>query len=197
MTEPSAQAHADPWDAVLAYLTAPAGERPIPLPRAPGDTRPTPMIGRGHPFTALPGTIRCRKHRAIAHRRLYAVTFDSEQPFPAHWWWLIAAEEQEDGWVARRGAGGAGDGPSRSDPWVNLAGWWGHDRFYAGGEILAGENVTAVRLNSRDGEVLEDDTAAGVVLFLAARALELPVTLELLDAHGQLVASQLELDMPR
>lgn len=195
MTEPDAQRHADPWEAILADLTATGGERSTP-PRPAKDTRPTPMIGRGHPFTALPDTIRCLKHRSIAHRRLYAVSFDSQQPFPAQWQWLIAAEEHEDGWVALGGAGGAGDGPERSDPWVNLAGWWDQDRFYAGGEILAGDNVKTVRLHTRDGVVLEDDSESGIVLFLADRTVEVPVALEMLDATGRVLATHAALGLP-
>jgi hypothetical protein len=86
--------------------------------------------------------------------------------------------------------------PSRTEPWVNLAGWWGPDRFYAGGEVLSADDITHVRLTTRDGIVLEDDTKAGIVLFLTARTVELPVTLELLDTTGQVVASQLALGMP-
>ncbi len=195
MTEPSPRGHPDPWDAVVADLTVPAAERPKP-PTAP-DTRPRPSVSRGHPFSAHPETIRCLKNRAIAGRRLYAVTFESQQPFPAQWRWLIAAEQEDHGWVAKGGAGGAGEGPRRNEPWVNLAGWWGPNRFYAGGELLSDQPISRVRLTSRDGTVLEDDTEAGVVLFLTDRTIDLPVTLELRDNAGQIRASQLELDMPR
>jgi hypothetical protein len=138
-------------------------------------------VSRGHPFSAIPDTIRCLKQRAIAGRRLYEVTFESQQPSPAQWQWLIAAEQEDHGWVARGGAGGAGESPRRNEPWVNLAAWWGPDRFYAGGEVLSDQPIARVRLTSRDGTMLEDDTEAGVVLFLTDRTIDLPVTLELCD----------------
>ncbi len=194
MPEPSPQGYPDPWDAIVADLTAPAAELPTP-PTAP-DTRPRPVVNRGRPFSAHSETIRCLKQRAIAGRRLYAITFDSQQPFPAQWRWLIAAEEEDHGWVASGGAGGAGEGPRRNEPWVNLAGWWGPNRFYAGGEVLSDQHISRVRLTTRDGITLEDDTEAGVVLFLADRSIELPVTLELLDDAGQARASQLALELP-
>jgi hypothetical protein len=195
MTEPSPRGHPDPWEAVVADLTALAAERPTP-PTAP-DTRPRPSVSRGHPFSAIPDTILCLKQRAIAGRRLYAVTFESQQPFPSQWRWLIAAEQEDHGWVASGGAGGAGEGPRRNEPWVNLAGWWGPNRFYAGGEVLSDQPISRVRLTSRDGTRLDDDTEAGVVLFLTDRTIDLPVTLELRDDADQVRASQLELEMPR
>lgn len=194
MTEPRPRGHTDPWDAVVADLTAPGAEPPTPI--VP-DIRPRPSVRRGHPFSALPDTIRCVKQRAIAGRRLYAVTFESRQPFPAQWRWLIAAEEEDDGWVARGGAGGAGEGPRHDEPWVNLAGWWGPDRFYAGGDVLTDQPISRVRLTSRNGTTLEDNTEAGVVLFLTDRTIDLPVTLELRDDADQVRASQLALEMPR
>jgi hypothetical protein len=194
MTEPSPHGHPNSWDAVLADLTAAAGQRPAPPTAA--DTRPRSTVSRGHPFSAIPDTIRCLKQRAIAGRRLYEVTFESQQPSPAQWQWLIAAEQEDHGWVARGGAGGAGESPRRNEPWVNLAAWWGPDRFYAGGEVLSDQPIARVRLTSRDGTMLEDDTEAGVVLFLTDRTIDLPVTLELCDNADQVRASQLELDIP-
>jgi hypothetical protein len=186
-------AHSDPWKAVLADLTAPAAEDATHTPRH--GTVPTPTIRRGHPFTARAESIRCLKERTIAHRRLYAVSFDHQSPSPQHWRWLISVEEDDTGWVARGGAGGAGDSPQKSEPWVNLAGWWGRDRFCAGGDILFGDEVASVRLTTRDGVILEDDTDSDLVLFLTDRTVEVPVTLELLGADGHVVATQLEFDV--
>jgi len=195
MPDPTRRGHADPWDAVLADLAASATEPPAPPTGSPS-TRPT-LVTRGHGFSARPETIRRVKERAIVRRRLYAVEFDSDQPFPAHWRWLIAAEEEDHGWVARGGAGGAGDAPQRSEPWINIAGWWGTARFYAGGEVLSHQPISRVRLTTRDGSTLEDDTGGNVVLFLTDHSIELPVTLELFGDSGQVLASQLALDLPR
>jgi hypothetical protein len=190
------QIHADPWDAIVGDLTSRAASGSGP-PAGSDDGTPVPRVSRGRHFSAIVESVRCRKERAIQGRRFYAVIFDSEQPFPAHWHWLIAAEQHDDGWIATGGAGGAGAGRQRDRAWVNLAGWWGQDRFYAGGEIVSGPNIARVRLTTRDGTVLEDDTDTGVVLFLTDHAVELPVTLELLDATGQVVARQLDLEVPR
>lgn len=119
-----------------------------------------------------------------------------EQASGMPWRWLIGAEQDDSGWTARGGAGGGGDAPKRDQPWVNLAGWWNRDRFYAGGEVLSEQPVEQVRLTARDGTTLHDDTEAGVVLFLTDHELELPVTLELLDDRGHILGSQLELDLP-
>ena len=179
----------DPWNAVVADITAPAAQ-PAAI-RTPDHRRPTPTIG-GRPFTARADSIRCLKERAIAGRRLYAVSFD-DQHGNAHIW-LAGVEEDQTGWAVRGGAGGGGHPPQRSEPWVNLAGWWGTDRFYAGGQVLAAENVHSVRLTTRDGTILDDDTEGGVVLFLTARTVEVPVVLELRDIDDRTIATQLALD---
>lgn len=85
----------------------------------------------------------------------------------------------------------------RDKPSVDLAGWWGPDRFYAGGDVLTDQPISRVRLTSRNGTTLKDNTEAGVVLFLTDRTIDLPVTLELRDDAGQVLASQLALEMPR
>jgi len=154
-------------------------------------------VKRGPPVFGTPGTIRCVKQRAIAGRRLYAVTFESRQPFPAQWRWLIAAEEDDDDWVARGGAGRARKGP-RARQTLGRSRWLGGpDRFYAGGDVLIDQPISRVRLTSRHGTTLKDNTEAGVVLFLTDRTIDLPVTLELRDDAGQVLASQLALEMPR
>lgn len=163
----------------------------------PTDPRPTPAIVRGHPFTAGHDSIRCLKQRAIAHRRLYLVSFEDQQPAATQWRWLISVDETDAGWITRRGAGGGGDAPHRDHPWINLAGWWGTNRFCAGGELLSGDEVAAVRLTTHDGTILDDDTEAGIVLFLTDRTIEVPVGLELLDGSGRVVAHQVAFDMPR
>jgi hypothetical protein len=142
-----------PWEAIVSDLMAPTARRARPGMK-PSGGRPTPAISRGHPFSAERNSICCRKERAIADRRLYAVSFESSQPYPAEWLWLVAGERHDDGWVAVGGAGGAGPAPQRDRPWVNLAGWWGEGRFYARGEVLSGPEVAGVRAISADGIVM-------------------------------------------
>ncbi|MBV8941086.1 MAG: hypothetical protein JO240_05110 [Solirubrobacterales bacterium] len=118
------------------------------------------------------------------------MSFEDQHGLPYRW--LIAAEEHEDGWRAVGGAGGGGEAPHRARPWINLAGSWGSDRSCASGHLLEADDFRSMRLTTRDGVVLEDDTIGGVVLFLANRPVERPVVLELRDSS---VATQLDLDV--
>src|ERR1039458_10848501 len=62
-----------------------------------------------------------------------------------------------------RGEGGAGDTPTRSTPWVNLAGGDGGDHFYAGGRIDdGGVDIACVQLRFADERSLEDDSDEGI-----------------------------------
>jgi hypothetical protein len=90
----------------------------------------------------------------------------------------------------RGGAGGAGDEPERSTPWVNLAGGGWPDQFYAGGRIAdAGVAIARVELRFADGLVLEDDADQGVALFITENHVRPPSTVALLDNAGNEVAS--------
>ncbi len=93
------------------------------------------------------------------------------------------------GWRVRGGAGGAGDEPQRSTPWVNLAGGGWPDQFYAGGRIHdPGIDIARVELRFPSGLTLQDDTDAGVVLFITAQTVEMPATLAMLDRAGDDIA---------
>jgi hypothetical protein len=185
---------ADPWDAVLAHLTRPADGAPATRP-APG-TRPVAVVRSERPYTAKPDTIRLLKQRGIDDRRLYAVTFEDDGPYGPHLDFIGVERDEAGSWSVRGRAGGAGQPPQRDEPWVNLAGWWGHGRFYAGGQVLGTDRAHSVRLSSRDGTSLEDDTEAGIVLFIADHELELPVTLEIRDHTGHTIASRLDFELP-
>jgi hypothetical protein len=173
--------------AILEHLAWRPAEQE-PLRRSGGAARPVPRVG-GKPFAADPATVRFLKERGIPGRRLFAVTFDDEQG--QRWFWLVAAERDQTGtWVAHGGAGGSGHGPEPDEPWVNLAGWWAPGRFYAGGQLLAASaDVARVRLRCAKGVELEDDTDGGVVLFLTDRRTDTPVTVEICNCEGQVVAS--------
>jgi hypothetical protein len=94
------------------------------------------------------------------------------------------------GWRVRGGAGGAGSTPRRSTPWVNLGGGGWPDQFYAGGRIdTAGLDVARIELRFADGLTLEDDTDAGVALFITGETVEMPATVALLDQAGNDVAT--------
>jgi hypothetical protein len=185
---------ADPWDAVLAHLTRPADRAPATRP-APG-TRPVAVARSGRPYTAKPETIRLLKERASNDRRLYAVTFDDDGRYGSHLEFVGVEQNDTGSWKISGAAGGAGTPPHRDKPWINLAGWWGANRFCAGGQVLGTNDAHSVRLTSRDGTTLEDDTDAGIVLFIADRELQLPVTLEMRDHTGHTIASQLDFETP-
>lgn len=128
------------------------------------------------------------KERGVPDRRLYAVTFDDEHRY--RWFWLVAAERDRTGdWAAFGVAGGSGQIPQRSDPWLNFAGSWGQGRLYAGGEIhTAGASIGQVHLTLVDGTQLADDAQADVALFLSDQVAE-PATVHIYDTNGQLLAT--------
>lgn len=179
-----------PRQAILEHLVGrrgrPAVQRTV---RGTGGlAQPVVLVG-GAPFVADPDSVRFLKERGIPGRRLFAVAFDDERG--ERWFWLVGAEQDETGaWLARGGAGGSGLSPERVEPWVNLAGWWGLEGFYAGGEVKpAGADVARVRLRCANEVELEDDADGGVVLFLTDRAAQTPVTVEICDSNGNILGS--------
>ncbi|MGI8556689.1 MAG: hypothetical protein ACR2ND_00005 [Solirubrobacteraceae bacterium] len=187
-------ANLDPRGVIIEHLAQPsAGQPPArrPPPR-PGDLPMRPVASfavSGNPFTADRTTIQFVKERGIPDRRLYAVTFDDEQH--ESWFWLVAAErDRTDNWIAVDVAGGSGQDPQRSKPWLNLCGSWGQGRLYAGGEIhTAGANVGEVRLTLADGTQLTDDAQADVALFLSDQVAAEPATVDIYDTNGHLLAT--------
>lgn len=102
---------ADPWQAVVAHLVAPAGQRiddRITEPEARHG--PVPVVYAGKPYAARPDSIECLE-RGTGDRRLFAVAFADASG--NQWSYLIAAERAGDGWVADGVAGGS-DGPPPS-----------------------------------------------------------------------------------
>ncbi len=186
-------ANLDPRRAIIEHLTQPSAGRLVrPAAPRPGDLpmRPVASFGvSGNPFTADRTTIQFVKERSIHGRRLYAVTFDDEQH--ESWFWLIAAERDPTGnWTAVDVAGGSGQSPQRSQPWLDLCGSWGQGRLYAGGEICtAGASVGVVRLTLADGTQLTDDAQADVALFLSDQVAAEPATVDIYDTNGHLLAT--------
>ena len=146
-------------------------------------------------FRADMSTLRCLKCRSSARRRVYFLTFDAGIPHlgpGTHpFTWLLPLELGADGqWRAIGGAGGAGGVPPRAQPWVNLAGGYGGDLFYAGGHIDgAGADVSQVRIVFADGLVLTDASQDGVAVFIADQQVVMPSTVELYDRAGALVGA--------
>ena len=145
-------------------------------------------VVRGMPFRAQRDTIEFLKERGEQDRRLFAVRCDDEDG--RGWFWLVAAERDERGvWQAHGVAGGSGDVPHRSEPWLNFCGAWGKERLYGGGQIHdAGVALSRVRLTLEGGRLLDDDADRGVALFAAVED-SAPERIELFDAAGHLAGS--------
>ncbi len=158
-------AESDPRPGIIELLSQPAARRTRTV--SPERVGPIAAVVHGNPVSADPATIAFLKARGTNQRKLFAVTFDDESG--RSWFSLVAAERDAEGsWVAHGVACAGGDIPQRSSPWLNLAGQWGKDRFYAGGQIhTAGAAVAKVRLTLEDGTELEDDAEGNVALFVA------------------------------
>jgi hypothetical protein len=158
-------AESDPRPAIIELLSQPAAHRTKTV--SPERVGPVASVVQGNPVSADPATIVFLKARGTSQRKLFAVTFDNENG--RSWFSLVAAERDAEGsWVAHGVAHARGDIAERSSPWLNLAGQWGRNRFYAGGQIhTAGAAVGKVRLTLEDGTELEDDAEGDLALFVA------------------------------
>ncbi len=72
-------------------------------------------------------------------------------------------------------------------PWVNLAGGYGGDLFYAGGQIDRRGHRSRPG-SFADGRFLEDDAEHDVALFITDDAVLMPSPVVLLDVEGAEVA---------
>lgn len=163
-------AESDPRPAIIELLTRPTARRTVPPERVGAASEPVGPVAsvvHGNPVSADPATIAFLKVRGTNQRKLFAVTFDDGSG--RSWFALVAAERNAEGsWVPHGVAYASGDVLQRSSPWLNLAGQWGGDRFYAGGQIhTAGAAVGKVRLTLEDGSELEDDAEENLALFVA------------------------------
>ncbi len=186
---------ADPRQAVIEHLIAPAGERIGSGARQAGaPAGPVPVVYAGKPYVARLDSIEIRKERGVDDRRLFAVAFNDISG--NRWSYLVAAERKGDGWVAHGVAGGS-DGPMTSrrssgsgTPSIDIYGQWGADRLYVGGELDPGAAVVGnVRLTFSDGTQVTDDGEYGVALFVGPRGAG-PATVEVFDEHGDLLVSR-------
>lgn len=182
----STVAESDPRPTIIELLSQPAADRTQTASRERAG--PVASVVHGNPVWANPGTIAFLKARGTSQRKLFAVTFDDESG--GSWFSLVAAERDAEGsWVAHRVAYARGNIAERSSPWLNLAGQWGKDRFYAGGQIhTAGEVVGKVRLILEDGTELEDDAEGNLALFVANHDAA-PATVTIYGTDGRRLAS--------
>jgi len=133
-------------------------------------------------------TMQFLKERGIPHRQVHAVVFDTAEGRRMRFTCYLVQDDAGD-WRVDGGAGGSADGaPVRADPSVNLGGGGWPASFYAGGVVVDnGLDVARVRLIAANGTIMEDTVDAGVVLFVTAQRVELPLQAELYDRDGQMV----------
>jgi len=186
-------AASDPEQAILQELAGPVGVW------EPGGTSPggiqSGIVRGGNAQRADLATVRFVKHRQSERRHLYFVTFDGTHPrlgpgvISFHYAYPVEPDPG-GGWRVFGGAGGAGEMPRRSTPWVNLGGGGWPDRFYAGGLVdHAGAEIAAIELRFANGITLSDDTEHGVALLITDQCVELPATAALLDEARTVVAT--------
>jgi hypothetical protein len=169
-----------PEDAIREWLTDPGLKSP--------DRAPLPL-------RVLADTIRLVKSRGGPARQISYLTCDADGGLRGteSWHWTVVASRGASGsWSVQGVAGGGGVGalPQRRVPWANLGGNWGRDGFRAGGTVEdAGKNVSRVRLTDARGRPFDDTVDDGVVLFMSEEPVSMPMHVDLLDAYGDVVAS--------
>ena len=185
----------DAREAVIELLVAPApwldSESPAAGDPGAGGWRARALPGK--PYVAKRETIEIIKERGDADRRLFATTF-----LDLHgngWSYLVAAERCDDRWSAHDVAGGS-DRPGqatnrRPGPTVDVFGQWGPGVLYVGAEVRSDREgaVATVRLTLADGTEMTEDAVGGIALFVARYGIE-PDTVQMLDAHGAVLATQ-------
>lgn len=177
--------------AILAHLARPAGRWEPTGSSAGGWQAGSYSDGSG--FQADMSTVRFLKSRHAGQRSAHYVTFRGKLPRHGdrtlRLGYIFAIEHGTDGCRIVGDAGGAGDAPIRSRPWVNLAGGHANDHFWAGGEIeRAGADIARVQLRFADGHVVEDDATNNVAVFIVNEPVRTPATIVLLDRDGTSLA---------
>lgn len=136
-------------------------------------------------------TLRFIKERMLPGRIAYIAIFENEQGNEV--FFTCYVEQNAAGnWQFRGAAGdgimGSNPGPIMERAWANLSGGGMPDHFYAGGFVADhGQGVAHVRLIAKCGTVVEDDIEDGMVLFLTAQPMDLPIQAELYDSAGSLI----------
>jgi hypothetical protein len=182
----------DPEQVILDDLAQPPGQLELG-PTGAGGWRAGTVSGGGLHRAEL-GSVRFVKHRESPRRRVDFVTFHGSIPMfgddEHEFGYFFALEREPDGgWHMVGSAGGGGNAPVRGRPWVNLAGGYGGDLFYAGGQIeRAGTDIDRVEIRFADGRCLDDDAKQDVALFITDYPVVMPSTVVLLDGAGAEVA---------
>ena len=184
-------AHSAEVEAILAQLARPVGKWEA-SGTGSGGWHAGQFVG-GNPFQADLSTMRVVKARQVGHRSVHFVTLEGTLPHRGdtrmRFGYMFAIEHDDGGCRIIGEAGGGGDSPIRSRPWVNLAGAHAKDHFWAGGEIeRAGADIALVQLRFADGRVVEDDPTHHIALFIINEPVKTPATIVLLDHAERTVA---------
>jgi len=176
----------DPQRAITEWLCQPAGAL-VEQRRSPSGWISRLRIGGG--AEADRSTIRFLKALRSGQSELHAVAF---RTIEGHKRACIVGVKKDSGreWGIVGMAGGSGSDPPRDRPWVNFGAWgWPNHGFSGGGRLTGArhEETDLVRLKFRNGVELRDTVGDGVVLFMTEVAAEVPISVEILNASGQLL----------
>ncbi|MGQ0849209.1 MAG: hypothetical protein ACT4OP_08850 [Actinomycetota bacterium] len=153
------------------------------------ETRP---LGETKPIRLSADSVTVHRVKDFGSEWLWYITCESSShPEQGKWaWsgWTIKAGSNR--WTAHAIAGGGGHPLVTGRPWVNLGCQFLADGFRGGGWVEhAGGPITDVRLIDPTGVELTDRIENQVALFRADRAVEVPLTVQLIDATGGVVTS--------
>ena len=174
--------------AIIAWVSGPRGQLISQSRRSLAGWQSS--IRRPGGEDADPDSISFIKERGGPGHQLHFVRFNTrtgEQRM-----FVVGVVQQPDGrWEVRGCAGGGGGDPARDHPWINFGAWgWPHS-FSGGGRVIGvnSEDAAGAKLRFADGTTLEDSVDAGVVLFMTKGPVRLPVTVEILDGTGSMLAT--------
>lgn len=153
------------------------------------DTLPA---GESKPIRLSADSVALHRVKDFGSEWLWSITCESSShPEQGTWAWSgWAVKTGWDGWTVNGIAGGGGHPLLTGRPWVNLGCQFLGNGFRAGGWVEdAGRLITDVCLIDLAGIELIDQIENQVALFRADRPVKLPLTVQLIDLTGAVVAS--------
>jgi hypothetical protein len=158
-------------------------------------------VPRGENMKGKATIVHFLKERTIAGCQIHVVAFEDEAG--KHFYGCcVAGQDATGNWRISGATFSEGD-PGTHEPVYNQAsvglfGGGGYESaFYAGGYVQdTDRSINEVHLVSNNGIVLQDTVEQGFVLFVTDLPVEMPVTAELYDRAGHLIASQSAFPIP-
>ncbi|HJQ96595.1 MAG TPA: hypothetical protein VJ935_12920 [Acidimicrobiia bacterium] len=138
-------------------------------------------------------SVALRRVKDFGSEWLWYITCESPtHPEQGIWAWSgWATKDEADKWIAHAIAGGGGHPLLTGCPSVNLGCQLLEDGFRAGGWVESvGRQITEVRLLDPTGHELSDRIQNQVALLRSHRPVELPLTVQLIDATGVIATTQ-------